>query len=847
MSDAEIRAALRLTNGDVAQAVLLLSEPLAGPKRNVPRSARDGGGVTGTRAGKPEKPSDPYRSVSRVAEIIDEDAQATNELYQSFAVDTGDLTDKTEIGSGGFGTVYRVTDRVTGKNYALKEFKSSDITNNSVIRELVMLSSVNPAITRNGETTFENSNVVGFFGASTTWKKADGTMGTAILSEFINGREIDTIRSPGIWLHAPRIARELFDGIAFIHSKGVAHGDIKPSNVMVGRTNDGGLYGRVVIVDLGLACFIEHGMANSINPYLGKKYTCDPRRFAGTPDYFAPEVAYEFAETRNSPVKLKFGNDVWAATLTLFEVFADFRYYDQFPALSKGIIGKRRFQDSMLNTIGNFYAMSIDQKDLWDVGKQGLLDAAFSKYRNDEYQDEMEDADIKLAEVIEFLVEGASSPDERPAAIEMASRIEVIEKREKTKEEISIEIQSFSPFYYSLLSTFKPVSRLVKELYKQLLPDGDPNISYISKLESILRFWKAERRLYNPHGFELDKLVNQRFLGEGTYGKVYKVRYQPNGKLFALKELKRAKFELSEDLLQIDDVRDELIMLASVNPMRLDGTFESRHVAGYIASSLDWTSFEEKEPRAMILSEFIDGKNLFELFNNKNGWPHYERIAKELFDGLSFIHSRGVAHRDIKGGNVMLERAIDGSSAYGRAVIVDLGLSCFVEQDLSQFNTEHILRQERTCRDNDVQGGTYYYQSPEIAREYVNSEKERAPVDINLHYGADVWALGMTIVEFVCGMRPGDLFMKLNKFPRLDPDVQILEILSANYSTVQSDWNHFKSVAFSAVETKAGEEGVDGHFKPFFDIISQSFLHPEQRPNAAAMLELLEGIPVRGV
>jgi hypothetical protein len=70
--------------------------------------------------------------------------------------------------------------------------------------------------------------------------------------------------------------------------------------------------------------------------------------------------------------------------------------------------------------------------------------------------------------------------------------------------------------------------------------------------------------------------------------------------------------------------------------------------------------------------------------------------------------------------------------------------------------------------------------------------------------------------------------------------------LSTNYSPVQSDWTRFQSVAFSAVQTKAEKAGLDGQFEPFFDIITQSFLHPEQRPNAATMLELLEGIPVRG-
>lgn len=330
MSDAEIRAALRLTNGDVAQAVLLLSEPLAGPKTTKPKPTMRGG-VTGKGAGKTGKLSDPYRSVSRVAETIDKDAQATTGLYQSFAIDTGNLTDKERIGSGGFGTVYRVTDRVTRKNYALKEFKSSNITNNSVIRELVMLSSVNPArLGSDDEMIVENSNVVGFFGASTTWQRSDGTVGPAILSEFINGKELHHIRTPDIWKHAVRMSKELFSGLAFIHGKGVAHGDIKPENIMVERASDGGPYGRVVIVDLGLACFVDYKLASSVSGYLGEKYTCKDK-LEGTYIFLAPDFLNAHFLGVGYPLKVKFDNDVWAATLSLFEAFANFRYYEKFP------------------------------------------------------------------------------------------------------------------------------------------------------------------------------------------------------------------------------------------------------------------------------------------------------------------------------------------------------------------------------------------------------------------------------------------------------------------------------------------------------------------------------------
>jgi serine/threonine protein kinase len=524
MSDAEIRTALRRTNGDVSEAVLLLSEPLAGPKRNVPRPARDGGGVTGTRTGKPERPSDPYRSISRVAEIVDEDALATTELFESFTVDTENLTDKKWVGSGAFGTVYQVTDNVTHKIYALKEFKNSGINNKFLIRELVLLSSVNPARpTRDGEIIFENRNVVGFFGASTAWQRSDGTVGPAILSEFINGKEIGHVRSPEIWTHACRISKELFNGLAFIHGKGVAHGDIKPANIMMERANDGGLYGRVVIVDLGIACFVDYELASRVNPHFGKKYTCDTQSLSGTTEYFSPECVYARFHDHDVPRKMRFSNDVWAATVSLFEVFAGFWYYDTFDDIYAVL--PRQVPDGEFSLVAsyNFFAKSKQQTELWNIGKRQLRDSAFAKYTEERTGEDVRDVDPQLAEVIEFLAEGASSPDERPTAIEMARWIAVLEKPRKTRKEISAELRKFFPHYYSLLKRAGDGPLVVAELYAQLFPNTEQPEYTESALEAILRFWKAESRLYNPHGLNLQKLKNQATLGEGTFGKVYRV------------------------------------------------------------------------------------------------------------------------------------------------------------------------------------------------------------------------------------------------------------------------------------------------------------------------------------
>jgi hypothetical protein len=88
------------------------------------------------------------------------------------------------------------------------------------------------------------------------------------------------------------IARELCEGLAAAHARGVLHRDLKPSNIMIdGR-------GHAKIMDFGLA------ISMSAPP---------PSEIVGTPAYMAPE------QLRGEPLSER--SDVYALGLVLYEVF----------------------------------------------------------------------------------------------------------------------------------------------------------------------------------------------------------------------------------------------------------------------------------------------------------------------------------------------------------------------------------------------------------------------------------------------------------------------------------------------------------------------------------------------
>ncbi|MBT2337557.1 MULTISPECIES: serine/threonine-protein kinase [Pseudomonas] len=101
-----------------------------------------------------------------------------------------------------------------------------------------------------------------------------------ITMELMRGLTLDQLlceRPQGVSWHELRtIAVPLLDALAYVHGRGVLHGDVKPSNVMLGEEN-------VRLFDFGLG-LAEKGPLKNL-PNLDRK-----RLKAWTPAYAAPEL-----------------------------------------------------------------------------------------------------------------------------------------------------------------------------------------------------------------------------------------------------------------------------------------------------------------------------------------------------------------------------------------------------------------------------------------------------------------------------------------------------------------------------------------------------------------------------
>jgi len=171
-----------------------------------------------------------------------------------------------KIGEGTFGEVFRAREPRLDRQVALKFFRPYKLSvsqmTSDVIEEGRLLARVH------------HPNVVSIYGA----KYLNGKFG--IWMEFIEGTTLEDIvteQGPRSAIEAMEICRDLCQALAALHAAGVLHRDIKARNVM--REHDG----RVVLMDLGISCEIDHEI---------------PVRQYGTPLYAAPEA---FLSAESSP------------------------------------------------------------------------------------------------------------------------------------------------------------------------------------------------------------------------------------------------------------------------------------------------------------------------------------------------------------------------------------------------------------------------------------------------------------------------------------------------------------------------------------------------------------------
>ncbi|MEM1247330.1 MAG: serine/threonine-protein kinase [Acidobacteriota bacterium] len=181
------------------------------------------------------------------------------------------------LGEGGMGVVHLAHQRELGRHVAIKTLRGEFAGQRNERRSFLAESRVTGAL--------QHPNVVPIHSVSETangeiWlvmKRIEGrSLGELLADE---PRPLGDARLERLL----RIVLSVCNALAFAHSEGVLHRDIKPDNVMLGD------YGEVLLVDWGIA--VRYRDVDSESPLSSAPLAGQLRQVAGTPRYMAPEMA----------------------------------------------------------------------------------------------------------------------------------------------------------------------------------------------------------------------------------------------------------------------------------------------------------------------------------------------------------------------------------------------------------------------------------------------------------------------------------------------------------------------------------------------------------------------------
>ncbi|XP_026203853.1 death-associated protein kinase 2 [Anabas testudineus] len=198
-------------------------------------------------------------------------------------------------------------------------------------------------------------------------------------------------------------------------------------------------------------------------------------------------------------------------------------------------------------------------------------------------------------------------------------------------------------------------------------------------------------------------------LGSGHFGQVRQVRERASGTIWAGKFLKIRKNACSRLGLERSSVEREVEILQAVqhpNIVTLKDVFESRS-------------------EVVLILELVNGGELFDFIAEKESLLESEAIEflKQILEGLGFMHSKNIAHFDLKPENIMLS---DKVSPNPNIKLIDFGLA-------------HLFLPGEEYRSTS---GTPQYIAPEV----INNEP--------LGPATDMWSIGVITYILLSGLSP---------------------------------------------------------------------------------------------
>lgn len=280
---------------------------------------------------------------------------------------------------------------------------------------------------------------------------------------------------------------------------------------------------------------------------------------------------------------------------------------------------------------------------------------------------------------------------------------------------------------------------------------------------------------------------NESVVGSGTYGKVFKAIHVYTKNLAALKKIR------------MDGEKDGFPVTA-VREIKLLQSLKHDNVV-----ALQEVMVEQND--CFMVFEYLS-HDLTGLLNHptfKLEHTHKKHLGRQLFEGLNYLHRRGVLHRDIKAANILV-------SSTGQLKLADFGLARFFAKRGKPDYTNRVI--------------TIWYRSPEL----LLGETQYGPA-------VDIWSAACVMVE---------IFTRHAIFPGDGGEInQLDKIYNILGTPTRSDWPGLVDMAWFELlrptERKPNTFADKYHERltpDAFELLQAMFMYdPAKRPTAGDVLE----------
>ncbi|KAK7054831.1 ATP binding [Paramarasmius palmivorus] len=216
------------------------------------------------------------------------------------------------------------------------------------------------------------------------------------------------------------------------------------------------------------------------------------------------------------------------------------------------------------------------------------------------------------------------------------------------------------------------------------------------------------------HKRTANKWIKGALIGSGSFGQVFLGMDASTGTLMAVKQVELptgSSANLERKMSMLSALEHEIELLQDL---------QHDNIVQYLYSSLE-------DDCLNIFLEYVPGGSVAALLRNYGAFEEtlVKNFARQILQGLSYLHERGIIHRDIKGANILVDNK-------GGVKISDFGISKKIDMQALTGHRAHRPSLQ----------GSVFWMAPEVVKQTTHTEK------------ADIWSVGCLVVEMLTGEHP---------------------------------------------------------------------------------------------